>query len=247
MKIIGKFNSGEFFGDECKINFRVEDSGEVHKYIYGYLTSGLFITFGESVQFKGRLEGESSQKRSMTMFIVLTIEADKMSRLFSFRSQSISIDVEKDPNSSVTSSIANIAYITKLKGMMNIIGSHVGYTDVEMQKIIIHGFIGAAELTTFDLKRAKEGELPLLEEYIIKQGLVVGIDLSSPIEDSIPSLDDNLRMRRKMKKCCVCSKASVLEEGIYPLCNKHLIEFRNARTAHPKVWEANFRKRLGER
>ena len=247
MKIIGKFNSGEFFGDKCTIFFRVENAKEVHKQIYGMLTNGLFITFGEAVQFKGYLDGETSKKTGMTMIIVLIIEQGKMDRLFSFKGQITSIDIKRDPDSDISRSIANVAFITKLKGMMKTIGNHVGYTDSEIQKILIHGFAGECDITAFDLKRATDEELGMFKEYIIKEGLKVDIDLSDGIENGIPDLDDHLKMRRQMKKCCVCSSASVVVEGVYPLCNRHLIEFRKLRNLHPKVWEAKFRKKyLGE-
>ena len=236
MKIIGKFNSGEFFGDKCKINFRVEDSIEVHKRIYGMLTNGLFITFGEAVQFKGYLDGETSKKAGMTMFIVLMIEPDKMSRLFSFKGQIISIEITKDSDSIITRSIANIAFITKLKGMMHTMGSQLGYMDSEMQKTLKQSFCDKSGITTFDLKRANNEHLELFKEHIIETAQGVGIDFTEGISDNIPSLDSYLKMRRQMKKCCVCEFKYTTIKGVYPLCEKHKEEL-------DKLGEAKFKKK----
>jgi hypothetical protein len=240
VEFIGKYTSGEFSGKELKIYFKIEDSKNVHANIYNYLNFGVKFDFNGLVSFNGYIESETSRGITMTMFIVIYIESDKMNRLFGLKDQDIKLTATIDKESPVTRRNTNMAFTSKIKHILKIAGRHLGYTEKEAILTYQNLFANENKITVFDMYKATQEELELFYDFIIRisqeQAIVLEGDYVSPDYYS-----NYLRKRRSKKACAVCNMTMTHLEGIIPLCTKHKKEVDDLKIEYPKSWEKKFR------
>ena len=241
MRVIGKWGSSDSRGNEFKLYFQVENAEKVHPEISPYLNGGLFIEFSGGVKFKGYIENESSKGHRMTMFLVIFIEAEKMSALFALKDQDIYLDLKIDSSSSITKQGVNWKFLAKIKHIIKILGDEVGHTYFDMRKILENNFAAKIEAPRFNMLNAEPGQIGIFYDYIVEQAAEVDIIIPSDNPNRFAG-DVYLKTRRSMGLCCVCTAPIDKLNGIYPLCKKHNKEMEDLKINHKIAWEKMFKK-----
>jgi len=243
LKIIGKFKSGEYVGKEFKIYFHAENTADVHSCLFPYLNCGLFFNFGDKFELKGRIESESTSGNKMTLFLMVYIEPEKMSDVFSLIDQTISLEITEDQDSVITKRGNNARLLAKIKHTINTMARSLGYTYGELQETTQHSYAGRLGIARFNMIGAEKEDLEgyIDHLYDVAQQMDIDIGQRDSVENYVPTADDFLKARRLSKKCCICSDNLVFVSGIYPLCKKHHEELVELKKQYPKVWEKKFK------